>query len=397
MNSATRWLPALASATFLAACGGGGGSGSSGDSGTLKVSMTDAPSCGYDNVWVTVIKVRVHRSDTAGEGESGWSEVLVDPANSGRRIDLLELQNGVLADLGQTALPAGQYSQVRLVLADNEDVANANQIVLSAGKGRVLLDTPSAQQSGLKLKHKFEVQPNTQADLVLDFDACRSIVKAGNSGKFILKPVIAVMPILTGTITGVVDTAAALAGATASLQRFDLGTGVVTVLRATSVRADGTWTLSPVPVSPSPGAGYNLVLGSPGYASVVYTNVPVSTATSTVVPDAILTASAQRLISGAVSPVTAENAAVQALQRVVDNVGETSDLLVQSAFANADATTGTYEVSVPQGATKVVPFGGSGTVGDNAGIYRVSAKVGTQTRAAEADVNAGNDIVDLAF
>jgi hypothetical protein len=220
MTTATRWLPALASATVLAACGGG--SGSSGDSGTLKVTMTDAPSCGYDNVWVTVIKVRVHRSDTAGENESGWSEVLVDPANNGRRIDLLELQNGVLADLGQTALPAGQYSQVRLVLADNKDVANANQIVLSAGKARVLLDTPSAQQSGLKLKHKFEVEPNTQADLVLDFDACRSIVKAGNSGKFNLKPVIAVMPILTGTITGAVDPAAALAGATASLNASKL-------------------------------------------------------------------------------------------------------------------------------------------------------------------------------
>ena len=395
MNLATRWLPALASATVLAACGGGGGSG--GETGSLKVMMTDSPSCGYDNVWVTVSKVRVHLSDTAADSDSGWSEVLVDPANSGRRIDLLALQNGVLADLGQTALPAGKYTQVRLVLADNKDVANANQIVLSATKAQVLLDTPSAQQSGLKLKHSFEVEPNTEADLVLDFDACRSIVKAGNSGKFNLKPVIAVMPVLTGTITGAVDPAAALAGATASLQRFDVSTGGVSVLRATTVRADGSWTLSPVPVSPSSGVGYNLLVSAPGYSSVVYTNVPVATATSTVVPGTVLIASAQRSISGTISPVTGENAAVQALQRVVDEVGETADVLIEAAFANADATTGSYQVSVPQAATLVVPFGGSGSVGDNAGIYRVSAKVGSQTRAADADVSVGNDIVDLTF
>jgi hypothetical protein len=150
-------------------------------------------------------------------------------------------------------------------------------------------------------------------------------------------------------------------------------------------------------VSPSSGAGYNLVVGSPGYASVVYTNVPVATATSTAVPRTVLTASAIRSITGTVSPVSLENAAVQALQRVVDNAGDTSDLLIQADYANADATTGTYEVSVPQGATTVVPFGGSGSIGANAGIYRVSAQVGSQTRTAEADVTLGNDIVDLTF
>jgi len=397
MNIATRWLPALASAMTLAACGGGGGSGSSAESGTLKVRMTDSPSCGYDNVWVTVTKVRVHRSETAGDSDTGWSEVLVDSANSGRRIDLLELQNGVLADLGQTALPAGHYSQVRLVLADNKDVANANQLVLSASKERVLLDTPSAQQSGLKLKHGFEVEPNTEADLVLDFDACRSIVKAGNSGKFNLKPVIVVMPILTGTITGAIDPVAARAGATASLQRFDAATGVVSVVRATMVRADGTWALSPVPVSPTSGTGYNLVIGSPGYSSVVYTGVPVATAASTAIPAVPLTTSAQRLISGTISPVTSDNAAVQALQRVVDEAGTASDVAIEAGFANADATTGRYEVSVPQAATWVVPFSGSGMAGDNAGIYTVSARNGAQTKTAEADVNGGNDIVDMSF
>jgi len=110
---------------------------------------------------------------------------------------------------------------------------------LSSSRERVLLDTPSAQQSGLKQKHGFDVEANTEADLVLDFDACRSIVKAGNSGnsgKYNLKPVITVMPLLTESIVGAVDPGAARANAAVSLQRFDPASGVVSVVRATTVR-----------------------------------------------------------------------------------------------------------------------------------------------------------------
>ena len=109
---------AVASATLaatLAACGGGGGDSGS-QRGTLRFALTDAPACGYDQVNVTVQKVRVHRSSTAADADSGWEELTVDPP---RRVDLLTLQNGVLAELGQTPLPAGTYTQMRLVLADN--------------------------------------------------------------------------------------------------------------------------------------------------------------------------------------------------------------------------------------------------------------------------------------
>jgi len=69
MSRTKRWMPILGLAAVAAACGGGG-SGGGGESGVLKVSLTDAPACGYDNVWVTVTKVRVHRSDTAGDGDA---------------------------------------------------------------------------------------------------------------------------------------------------------------------------------------------------------------------------------------------------------------------------------------------------------------------------------------
>ena len=397
MNRSMHWMVAIAATTLTAACGGGGGAGSSG-TGTLKVSLTDAPACGYDHVWVTVTKVRVHRSETAGDNEEGWSEVLVDPVSNGRRIDLLDLQNGVLAELGQTALPAGHYSQVRLVLADNKNVGNANEIVLSSTKKPVALDTPSAQQSGLKLKHGFDVEPNTEVDLVLDFDACRSIVKAGNSGKYNLKPVIAVMPVLTGTVTGMVDPLAARAAAGVSLQRFDPSTGAVSVVRATTVRPDGTWMLSPVPVPPASGPGYNLVIGARGYASVVYTDVPVATGTSTSIPPATLTSSAERRIGGSISPLAADSgAAVQVLQRVVPDSGATAGVVIETAFANADAISGGYEAYVPLAGVRVAPYGNVPAPGSNGGLYSVSATMGGQTKSKPSNVNGGDDTVDFVF
>ena len=115
-------------AAVLTACGGGGG-GSSAGNGALRVALTDAPSCGYDHVWVTVEKVRVHQSASAAIPTAVGAELALSPA---RRIDLLDLTNGVMEELGTTQLAAGHYSQIRLVLASNtgtgaSSVANAVQ------------------------------------------------------------------------------------------------------------------------------------------------------------------------------------------------------------------------------------------------------------------------------
>jgi hypothetical protein len=398
---ASTFLPAIAAAAILAACGGGGGS--SGGTGTLSVKMTDAPSCGYDHVWVTVTKVRVHKSDTASDADPGWSEVAVtpDPGSDGRRIDLLSLQNGVLAELGQTALPEGHYTQVRLVLSG---ASGANQLVLTSDKSVVNLDTPSAQQSGLKLKHGFDVAAGDTVDLVLDFDACKSIVKAGASNRYNLKPVVSVIPILVGSIEGgAVTPEAARAGAWVSLQRFDPATGEVSVVRATGVRIlpgdpkDGTWTLSPVPVT-TDSRGYNLVIGAPGYGNVVYTNVPVVSNAVTAVPAVALSTSTARAIGGKVA--TAEGTgSVQALQKVVDNTDDALDVVIEAAFANADAMTGDYALSVPAGAAKVAPLGAALGTAVNGGKYVVRATDGATTQdSAAVDVSSADATgVDFVF
>jgi len=229
---------------------------------------------------------------------------------------------------------------------------------------------------------------------VLDFDACKSIVKRGGQDRYNLKPVVSVLPILVGSIEGaaVAPAAAATDGAWASLQKVDPATGEVTVVRATTVRDDGTWTLSPVPVSSSTGPEYNLVIGAPGYASVVFTNVPVQTGVPTTVPGVTLDVSTEREIGGAITPVGVNNS-VQALQEVA------TDVVIEADFATADAVTGEYTMSVPSDAARVAPYAASSpafVTGSNAGQYTIRATNGTASEEAPADVTGGN-VVDLDF
>ena len=204
MNLFKNLKPALCilALASLTACGGGSGGGidssigsgstvnGDSDTGTLRLALTDAPACGFDTVFVTIQKVRVHKSSDANDTDSGWSEIVLNPA---KKVDLLSLTNGKLEDLGQTVLPAGKYTQLRLVLADNNSVPFANS-AKPTGESEVALQTPSGQQSGVKTNIDITVGANTTADFVLDFDACKSIVAAGGSGKYLLKPVLSIVP-----------------------------------------------------------------------------------------------------------------------------------------------------------------------------------------------------------
>lgn len=202
MNFLQQLKPALGISLIvgLVACGGSGSgidsaSGNSSvngdsDTGSLRLALTDAPACGFDTVFVTIQKVRVHKSSDANDTEGGWSEIVLNPA---KKVDLLSLTNGKLEDLGQTVLPAGKYTQLRLVLADNNAVPFANS-AKPTGDSEVALQTPSGQQSGIKTNIDITVAANKTADFVLDFDACKSIVAAGGSGNYLLKPVLSMIP-----------------------------------------------------------------------------------------------------------------------------------------------------------------------------------------------------------
>jgi hypothetical protein len=300
--------------------------------GTLRVALTDAPACGYDHVYVTVERVRVHTSASAGDSDGGWSDLVVNPP---QRIDLLGLTNGVLAELGQMPLTAGQYSQVRLVLAPNGGTnPPANSVVLTGG-AEVPLDTPSAQQSGLKLIHQFTVLPNTTADLVLDFDACRSVVRRGNSGRYNLKPVIAVMPRTTTAIDGYVQLG--VTGVIVTAQK----NGVV--LKATQPDANGHFVLAPLDPAKSP---YDVVFTGTNLTTSVIAGVPAVTGQTTTIGSnldrVLMPTSTSGTVTGNVGPAGAwDTASVRALQ----TVGTVP--AVEVAHVNVDPTTGDFSLFLP--------------------------------------------------
>jgi len=317
--------------TLLAACGGGSDYGSTlappaAATGTLRVALTDAPACGFDHVYVTVERVRVHQTSSASDNDAGWGEVVLNPP---QRIDLLGLTNGVLAELGQTLLVAGQYQQVRLALSPNGGGTPANSVVPTGGT-ETPLDTPSATQSGLKLVHGFTVPPNTLTDLLLDFDACRSVVRKGNGG-FNLKPVIRVIPRGAAAIVGTVDPA--LIGVTVSVQKNGA------VVRSTTPNANGDFVLSGLDPAQSP---FDVVFTATSATTSVVTATPVTAGASTRISTTPITlpAAVTGVANGKVLPIAA-SASIRALQ-AVGSVPK-----IEVAHDNADATIGNYSFTLP--------------------------------------------------
>jgi hypothetical protein len=369
-------LPAAA-ALALAACGGG--SGSSGD-GTLRMSLTDAPACGYDHVYVTVDRLRVHQSASASESDAGWVEIPV----TSQRIDLLSLQNGVMTELGTTPLAPGKYTQMRMLLTDDASV-------VPTGGSETALKTPSGQQSGLKMNVDIDIAADRLADFVIDFNACKSIVRAGNSGNVLLKPVLAVTPVFVTGVQGTVDASIAGGDTTVALETAD-----GTIVKASAPDATTDKFLLPA----APGT-YNLVVTSKDHATVVVTGVTVAAETVTTIGSPIAPpASSTGTIGGTVvltPPVTPIDAALAATQTL------SGGATIEVASTAADANLGTYSFTLPVAAPLVAPYT-TGTLtftadGSAAGKYRVAATSGgtTKVSAVQTVTAGGNVTLGFAF
>jgi Domain of unknown function (DUF4382) len=346
-------LLALATSVGLVACGGGGDAGTAAPAqamGTLRVALTDAPNCRIGNedlskVFVTVERVRVHQSADAGETNGGWTDVVVSPP---KKINLLELTNGRLEELGTVPIPAGTYTQVRLVLSPNQGNQTANSLVLVGGNAaEIPLRTPSAAQSGLKIIRPFTVQPNTLVDLVIDFDACRSIVALGNGG-YLLKPTLTADLKTVAGIVGFVDPA--VTNATVSAQKDGK------VVRSTIPYATGEFVLAYLDPNNGP---YVVVVTAPTRGTSVIPNVAVSTAAVTQLSTlaapiplpAAASPTATRAATGTLSPLAArDDGVIRALQ----TVGSAPE--VEIATTNVDADLGTYTLLLPVAAPLLATY-----------------------------------------
>lgn len=286
---------AAALTVALGGCGGGSSSGVPSGTGTssLSVALVDGP---FRTSGGTVTAVNIAVSKVEAVGASGVQTIATfSPA---QQINLLSYttQSSPL-QLGTASIPAGQYQQLRLVL----DLSNASNTSVVINGTTYPLTIPSATgpsgfanatttdsgdgpgTAGIKVNVGLTAQAGQSYGFVIDFNAAESIVSAGASGQYFMKPVlVAAAQSLAGAIAGVVKNSA---GTTAVANAEVLAQQNGMTINSGITDANGNYQINALPVGTytvivenqwtSQAGAANTATGADGTASVTYPS-PVS-------------------------------------------------------------------------------------------------------------------------
>lgn len=222
----------------------------------VTVRMTDGPGEDYDEVNVEVLDVLIKNS--SDPSDQGWVSIGDETqVGEGKTYDLLKLTGGVNALLADEEVPSGKLGQIRLLLGDD------NTVVLAGGDPTkpIPLNTPSAQQSGLKVQVNKTLEEGKTYQFLLDFDVEHSVVKAGGTDNYNLHPVIRVSE-NTGAIKGSVTPIGVqvLASVQVGTETITAGANVLT----------GVFQLNGVPAGT-----YTVTITATGYKDKIIENVKV--------------------------------------------------------------------------------------------------------------------------
>jgi hypothetical protein len=335
----------------LVACGVGG------DTGRLSLSLTDASTDVYAAVYITIKEVAVHAED---DMEDSWTVV----ATPNKTINLLSLVNGVREQLALADLTAGHYTQLRLMIGDTKDNGvnilseahySANYVIDADGHQYHDMKVPSGFQTGVKIVQGFDIDESRTTELLLDFDASRSVVVAGKSGKYLLKPTIQMLStslasIISGTVTKAADQGK-IEGALVSAQVYnaaaaDLKDRVV-VKASTLSNETGGYKIF---IAAGP---YHLVAIKPGFAPSPF--AITTTAGQTMTQDFALAAATEAgKIAGTVTITGAGDETFATLSfRQTVTLNATTEVTIEVMSVNV-ASGGSYSVDLPAGSYVVV-------------------------------------------
>ena len=196
-------------AMLATACSDAGSPSTSKAAGVLVTRLTDAPfpTDEVRSVDVFVVRVDARSADVSdadanqslgaeSSAASGWTTV----ATPNKSFDLLSLQNGIVAALGEASLPAGTYNGFRLVIDQSKSSATLKTGMTLTGGSTPGIKFPSAGQSGIKvqLAQPVAIVAGTETDLLIDFNVDQSFVLRGNS---IAQNGLLFKPVLNASIT----------------------------------------------------------------------------------------------------------------------------------------------------------------------------------------------------
>ncbi len=230
----------------------------------------------------------------------------------------------------------------------------ANYLIDSQGECQ-RLRVPSGDRTGIKLVHGFEIVKGLTTDLVLDFDVDRSVVRAGNSGNWLLKPALKVIDTVeNATVGGVVTDQkdAVLPGARVSAQVFDQDTDQVTVSTSTLSDAAGEYLMYLDPGS------YTITAYADGYYPVC-ANLDTELGRDNEASFVLSPADMQAITLNVVLPQGVQDSVVTVRFILASTCDE--DRLIELKSLNVSQTS-TYEVSLPAGTYRVLATDGATTL-----------------------------------
>jgi hypothetical protein len=168
---------AAVAAVPLAGCDSSG----SGAGPAFQLRMTDAPFPfeTADSAVVTIRRIEIRGDDSTA------TFVLYDGPEV--EYNLLDLQNGLDTTLALAQLPAGDFHQVRIIVAPDARVVMNDGTVFP-------LRVPSGAQTGIKINlPDIDLPEADTVDVLVDFDVERSFVTQGPAGSpngFSFRPVL---------------------------------------------------------------------------------------------------------------------------------------------------------------------------------------------------------------
>ena len=172
---------------FIWACNDNSSTNPDEPNGRLNLYLTDAAAV-YDSVVIHFTHISAHI-------DSNWVTIQGEPQS----VNLLEWSNGRTLLLGSADVPAGKYTQIRVII-DSAKIGVDGKVFP--------LEVPSGAKTGLKFGPQFTITDGSTYELVMDFDACRSIVIMGpkkNPKGYKLKPRIRLIAkAVSGSISGVI-------------------------------------------------------------------------------------------------------------------------------------------------------------------------------------------------